>query len=174
LAESKRGDGAAKGQRPSAFVDEKLLATIRDVARLAREQGLAELTVCQDGVEIRVELEGCASSPVAVVTPATGTPAVVPVSEPAAEPAAVEAEPGIHVLKAPMVGVFYRAPMPESPPFVNEGDHVAPGDVVGLIEAMKIFNEVQAEAAGRIVEFLAKNEEFVSLGQPLLKLKATP
>jgi len=78
------------------------------------------------------------------------------------------------VLKAPMVGVFYRAPMPESPPFVNEGDHVAPGDVVGLIEAMKIFNEVQAEAAGRIVEFLAKNEEFVSLGQPLLKLKATP
>lgn len=174
MAESRRGDGAGRTQSLSALVDEKLLATIRDVARLAREQGLAELAVCEDGVEIRVELEGCAASPVAVVTPAAGAPAVIPVVEPEAPSAPTEAEPGIHAVRAPMVGVFYRAPMPDAPPFVKEGDHVAPGDVMGLIEAMKIFNEVQADAAGRVVEFLAKDEEFVSLGQPLVKLKTAP
>jgi len=174
LAESRHGSEAGGTQSLSALVDEKVLATIRDVARLAREQGLAELAVCEGGVEIRVELEGCAASPVAAAGPATGTRAVVRAAEPEAPAPQLDAEPGIHLVRAPMVGVFYRAPMPDAPPFTKEGDHVAPGDVMGLIEAMKIFNEVQADAPGRVVEFLAKDEEFVSLGQPLVKLKTGP
>jgi acetyl-CoA carboxylase biotin carboxyl carrier protein len=73
-------------------------------------------------------------------------------------------------LLSPLPGTFYRKPAPDKPMYKNEGDTVAIGDVIGLIEVMKSFNEVKAEVAGRIVKFLADNEEPVMAGQPLVEI----
>ena len=71
---------------------------------------------------------------------------------------------------SPLPGTFYRRPAPDKPTYKNEGDVVAVGDVIGLIEVMKSFNEVKAEVAGKIVKFLADNEEPVMAGQPLAEI----
>jgi acetyl-CoA carboxylase biotin carboxyl carrier protein len=73
-------------------------------------------------------------------------------------------------LLSPLPGTFYRRPSPDKPAYRNEGDVVAVGDVIGLIEVMKSFNEVQADKAGKIIRFLAENEEPVMAGQPLLEI----
>jgi acetyl-CoA carboxylase biotin carboxyl carrier protein len=73
-------------------------------------------------------------------------------------------------LLSPLPGTFYRRPSPDKPPFKNEGDKVAVGDVIGLIEVMKSFNEVKADMAGKIVKFIAENEEPVMAGQPLVEI----
>lgn len=73
-------------------------------------------------------------------------------------------------LLSPLPGTFYRRPAPDKPAFKNEGDKVAVGDVIGLIEVMKSFNEVKADMAGKIVKFIAENEEPVMAGQPLAEI----
>ncbi len=73
-------------------------------------------------------------------------------------------------LLSPLPGTFYRRPAPDKPSYKNEGDAVAIGDVVGLIEVMKSFNEVKADTAGKIVRFMADNEEPVMAGQPLVEI----
>jgi acetyl-CoA carboxylase biotin carboxyl carrier protein len=70
-----------------------------------------------------------------------------------------------------MVGVFYRSPAPESPPFVQVGDKVSAGQTVCIIEAMKLMNEIEAEHAGRVVKILVQNGEAVEYGQPLLEIQ---
>jgi biotin carboxyl carrier protein len=74
-------------------------------------------------------------------------------------------------LLAPLPGIFYRKPAPDKPAFKSEGDIVAAGDVVGLIEVMKLFIEVQAEAGGKIVRFIVGNEEPIMAGQPMLEVE---
>jgi len=71
---------------------------------------------------------------------------------------------------SPLPGVFYRAPAPDKPPFKSEGDGVAAGDTIGLIEVMKTFTPVLAEEGGRLVKFLVENEGAVMAGQPLYEL----
>jgi acetyl-CoA carboxylase biotin carboxyl carrier protein len=73
-------------------------------------------------------------------------------------------------LLSPLPGTFYRRPAPDKPMYKNDGDTVAVGDVIGLIEVMKSFTEVKADAAGKIVRFLADNEEPVMAGQPLAEI----
>jgi acetyl-CoA carboxylase biotin carboxyl carrier protein len=75
-----------------------------------------------------------------------------------------------HDVVTPVPGTFYRRPDPESEPFKNEGDEVAEGDTVGLVEIMKNFQEVRAEAGGTLAEFLVGNEESVDAGQPVAKI----
>lgn len=74
------------------------------------------------------------------------------------------------VIQSPLPGTFYRRPAPDKPSFKNDGDSIAVGDVIGLIEVMKTFHEVKADAAGKITRFVADNEEPVMAGQPLLEL----
>lgn len=76
-----------------------------------------------------------------------------------------------NTVKAQMPGTFYRSPDPESDPYVQEGDEVAAGDTVGLIEVMKNFHEVQVEEGGTISRFLVENEEAVDAGQDLVELE---
>ena len=71
---------------------------------------------------------------------------------------------------SPLPGIFYRKLAPDKPPYKNEGDSVDAGEVIGLIEVMKTFNEVKADTAGKIVRFLAENEEEIMAGQPLVEL----
>ncbi len=76
-----------------------------------------------------------------------------------------------HQVLSSLPGIFYRRPAPEKPPYKEVGDHVAGGDVIGLIEVMKQFTEVQADASGKIVQFLVGNEEAIESGQPVLLIE---
>ena len=82
-------------------------------------------------------------------------------------------ESGLHTVKSPIVGTFYRAPSPTSEPFVRIGDHVEPDTVVCIIEAMKLMNEIQAEVSGEVVKILADNGQPVEYGQSLVGIRTT-
>src|SRR5262249_49196386 len=84
---------------------------------------------------------------------------------------AAESAPGAVTIEAPMVGTFYRAPSPEAPPFVSEGDTVKEGQTLCVIEAMKLMNEIDAKVGGRIVKILVDNAQPVEFGQPLFLLE---
>lgn len=77
----------------------------------------------------------------------------------------------ITTVPAPIPGTFYRRPTPDEPPFKNDGDMVAAGDTLGLIEVMKTFNAVTAETAGRLIRFLVENEDPVMAGEPLYEIE---
>jgi acetyl-CoA carboxylase biotin carboxyl carrier protein len=89
---------------------------------------------------------------------------------PEARPAEVEEE--LHLVKSPIVGTFYEAPAPGAPPFVKPGDHVQTGQVLCIIEAMKLMNEIESDATGEIVKVLAANGKPVEYGQPLFSIRA--
>ncbi|MCS6801902.1 MAG: acetyl-CoA carboxylase [Chloroflexota bacterium] len=91
----------------------------------------------------------------------------------AARDASAAAVPPVRgaTIVAPLAGIFYRAASPGAEPFVREGDTVAPGQPIGLIEAMKVFNEVRADRGGRIVRFLVDNGQLVRAGDPLVELE---
>jgi acetyl-CoA carboxylase biotin carboxyl carrier protein len=72
---------------------------------------------------------------------------------------------------SPLPGTFYRRPAPDQPPYKQEGDRIASGDVVGLIEVMKSFNEVKSDVAGKIVKFIAENEDAIMAGQPIAEIE---
>jgi len=75
------------------------------------------------------------------------------------------------MIKSPLPGTFYRRPNPQADPYVSEGDAVAEGDVVGLIEIMKSFHEIHSDAEGRIARFLVENEDLVDAGQDIIELE---
>jgi acetyl-CoA carboxylase biotin carboxyl carrier protein len=94
-----------------------------------------------------------------------------PAPGPFAHPAPVADEPGVQIIKSPMVGTFYRSPNPEAKAFVEEGTVVQPDSVICIIEAMKLMNEIHAEVKGTIVAVIAENGKPVEFGQPLFKVK---
>ena len=131
------------------------------VLGLMREHGLAELEVESEDLRIRARKAGAAG--------ASDEVAAVPAGE-AAAPAPAGREPVATVVEAPVVGTFYRAGAPDAAPFVEVGDRVEAGDVLCVIEAMKLMNDIKAEFAGEIVEVLAENGQAVEYGQPLFTL----
>ncbi len=108
-------------------------------------------------------------APSVAVTPA----AQVTVPKTAAEPPPAESLPSdVHILSSPIVGTFYRAPNPESPPFVEVGDRVSSGQVLCIVEAMKLMNEIEADADGTVVEVYVENAQPVEYGESLFAIKA--
>lgn len=110
-----------------------------------------------------------APAPVALPAAPAAAPATAPAA-PAAAPAAPAAAKGTP-LKAPMIGTFYRSGGPDQPPFVSVGDVVQKGQIVCIIEAMKLFNEIEAEQSGRIVQVLVENASPVEFDQPLFLIE---
>ena len=148
---------------------------IRSLAELAVQYDLSEISVKEDGLEIDIKRERNTVPVTSVAVPAVPTAAV----EPAGELGTVLEDAadtrydyiGCHEVKSPMVGVFYASPKPGDPPFVNPGDTVNEGDVLCIIEAMKIMNEIKAERSGRIVDVCCKDAELVEFGQTIFKIK---
>ncbi|KAA3607953.1 MAG: acetyl-CoA carboxylase biotin carboxyl carrier protein [Planctomycetota bacterium] len=103
--------------------------------------------------------------------PAANPGAPAPAPPAGAAPAAEVEEAGVTVVKAPMVGTFYRSPSPEAEPFAGVGDRVGPETVVCILEAMKVMNEIKAEIGGEVVAILAENGDPVEYGQPLFKIR---
>ncbi|MFZ5801682.1 MAG: acetyl-CoA carboxylase biotin carboxyl carrier protein [Candidatus Omnitrophota bacterium] len=152
------------------------LKEIKEVLQLMNEHGLSEIEIEKDGLKIKLRKGPHGQAvieqvmpPVSYGLPAAAKPAA---AAPAgfAGPAAEEA--GISVVKSPMVGTFYAAPSPDQPPYVKVGQAVKPGDVLCIIEAMKLMNELKAEVAGTLTEILITNGQPVEYDQPLFKIKA--
>ena len=169
----RKAPAAAAKKAPSASREECAcecqpvdLQRLRELAEIATEFDLAEL-----------EMDGCGG--VRVVRRAAGAPApmaVAPLPPPPvhvvapSERAAKPAETGA-LLTSPFVGTFYRAPSPEAPVFADVGQNVRKGQVVCIVEAMKLMNEIESEFDGKILEILVKNAEHVEYGQPLFRIE---
>lgn len=139
---------------------------IRRLAELMNEHDLSEIDLRQGDTRIclRRGVGGVAGSYVPAAAPAASR------TEPrAAAPLADDAQ-HTHVINSPMVGTFYTASSPETPPFVKVGDHVGPDSTVCIIEAMKVFNEIPSGISGKVIGVLVDNGEPVEFGQPLFKV----
>jgi acetyl-CoA carboxylase biotin carboxyl carrier protein len=135
--------------------------SIRKYAGLMRELGLTALEINEDGKNVRLEM-GQQAAPVAVA----------PITAPAAPQApAAKVESGVTNVTSPMVGVFYTAPAENAEPYVKVGDRVKKGDVLCIIEAMKLMNEIASDVAGTVVEVCAGNAQVVDFGHVLMRVK---
>ena len=147
------------------------LRKLKKLIDLVQESGIAELEITEGEEKVKIVKGGEAT--VTPLAPAAAPPATVPAAVVAAAPAAAAAaaeepaQPG-RVLKAPMVGTFYRSPSPEAKPFVEVGQNVKAGETVCIIEAMKLMNEIEADATGMIKAILVESGQPVEYGQPLL------
>lgn len=133
---------------------------------------LLELLESENLAEIEVSV---GSDTIVLKSPSAKAPIAAPIGGSSAAPAAaaakaVELEVGERLL-APMSGIFYRASSPDTPPFAEPGDGVHVGDTIGLIEAMKLYNEVTSHLNGRIVKFLVENEQHIEADQPLVLIE---
>ena len=143
---------------------------IEDMLQLMESRGLVELEMEQAGLRIRLK-KATGPSP-QVVEYVAGLPQPVTSSQAPAKPAAGDEAGGRSIIiKSPMVGTFYRAPAPDAPPFVEVGQDIEPGQVVCIIEAMKLMNEIKAEVRGRITDTLVQNGDPVEFGQPLFAVE---
>ena len=139
---------------------------------------LSEFEFEEEGFKIKIK-RGAGGMPVISSAPQSAHPFPVIIPDAASKPSASVPqaanpggdEAGFTYVKSPMVGTFYRSPSPENPPFVENGAKVDEKSVVCIIEAMKIMNEIQAEAKGTVVEVLVENGQPVEYGQRLFKIK---
>jgi len=141
------------------------LGAVRELALIAEEFGLAEVEADPSG---HIRISRRASGP--ATWDNAGSDRQAPVSIGLAPPAPVEiAAPGM-LVTSPFVGTFYRSPSPDSSPFVEVGQAVKKGQVVCIVEAMKLMNEIEAEGEGKVAEVFVKNGEHVEYGQALIRL----
>ncbi len=151
------------------------LRKLKTLIDLVAESDISELEVTEGESKVRIVKSGAASHsqvvmmPAAAQAPAVAAPAAHAAAPAAAAPAApaVAEAPAGHVVKSPMVGTFYRSSAPGSAPFVDVGASVKEGDTLCIIEAMKLLNEIDADATGTIKQILVENGQPVEFGQPL-------
>jgi len=152
------------------------LRKLKKLIDLVEESGIAELEITEGEEKVKIVKGGVVSvspgstpAPPAASAAALARPATAAAALPAAAPEAAPVAEG-HVVKAPMVGTFYRSPSPDAKPFVEVGQAVKEGDVICIIEAMKLMNEIDADAAGTVKAILVENGQPVEYGQPLFIL----
>jgi acetyl-CoA carboxylase biotin carboxyl carrier protein len=136
-----------------------LIEAARSLAEALGSTDVTEAIVEREGARIRIRR----SAPALAGEPASG-PERLDVAEPG----------GAYVVRAPLAGTFFRAPSPHADPYVREGDSVEPGSVVGLIEAMKVFNEITADTSGRVLRIAVDSTAHVEAGDALLYVDPTP
>jgi acetyl-CoA carboxylase biotin carboxyl carrier protein len=143
---------------------------IKEMINLMNENGLVELEIEKDGMRIR--LKKTASGTEALSGPIVVEREVVAQNFQKRAPEIIE-KPVVKTveIKAPMVGTFYRAPSPESPPYVEVEQIIEPGQVICIIEAMKLMNEIKSEIKGKILEILVDNAEPVEFGQSMFLIE---
>jgi acetyl-CoA carboxylase biotin carboxyl carrier protein len=144
----------------------------KDIAEFELERGDVKVRIKRAGEHVVTVAQPAVpqvfvhSGPAAVPAAASGTPFAAPV---AAEPA--PAEEGLHAVRSPIVGTFYESPSPGSPPFVKPGDMVEAGQVLCIVEAMKLMNEIESDVAGEIVKKLVNNGQPIEYGQELFVVR---
>ena len=164
LLRSIRERAAGEESLLAGGVDQTRAERIREIVRIVQETGIAEVSVEEAGMRVSVRrTEERPSAPPEAPVPAEGGEPELPPVEPLSD--------GVVRVEAPMVGTFYRAPQPGAPPFVEEGDPVAPGQTLCILEAMKLMNEVKAEVEGIVRAIHVQNGQPVEFGQALFDLE---
>ena len=144
------------------------LRKLKKLIDLVQESGIAELEITEGEEKVKIVKGGVVvSAPAAALPPVAEVKPAPAAAAPGPEPEA--AQEG-HVVKAPMVGTFYRTPSPDAKPFVEVGQAVKEGDTICIIEAMKLMNEIEADASGTVKAILVENGQPVEYGQPLFIL----
>ncbi|MFN2521004.1 MAG: acetyl-CoA carboxylase biotin carboxyl carrier protein subunit [Candidatus Limnocylindria bacterium] len=152
-----------------------VLPLVRELLARLEAEDVRELSVSRNGTRVRVRKSSAIDVAPAPIAPAASDPAprrTAPDEEPR-RPMVTSAAPSAddRVVSAPLTGVFYRSASPQAPAFVEEGADIVSGDVVGLIEAMKLFNEIRSTKSGRVRRIVATNGQLVRAHQPLLELE---
>jgi acetyl-CoA carboxylase biotin carboxyl carrier protein len=163
------------------------LRELKEILQILEEKEITEFELEEEGMKLRIRKAAASSnhsagptapaplvhtlipSGLSVAVPPSAGPGPAPVTPAAPAPSAEEQ--GLVTVKSPIVGTFYRAPDPGSPPFVNVGDRVRVGQVLCIIEAMKLMNEIEAEAAGEIVKVHHETGQPVQYGEPLFDIR---
>jgi acetyl-CoA carboxylase biotin carboxyl carrier protein len=152
---------------------------IKELIELVNDSNLAEVRIEQEGFKIKIiksiqNVEAASAAPAVYTAPAppiaahTSAPATTPTPvSPTAADSGASANSNLHTIVSPMVGTFYRAPAPDKPSYVNVGDIIHKGQVLCIIEAMKLFNEIESEVSGKVVKILVENAQPVEYEQPL-------
>jgi len=160
---------------------------IKELVELLAEKDIAEFELERGDVKVRIKRAGAgvmiaapadaryaAAAPFSATPVAAAAPPGVAPSPPAPSAVAAEAaeEAGLHMIRSPIVGTFYEAASPGAPPFVKAGDTVTVGQVLCIIEAMKLMNEIESDYAGEVVKKYVSNAQPVEYGQPLFAVRA--
>ena len=149
---------------------------VQELIKLVSKSSLSELTIEEGEFKITLKQKDNVVAPAYVSAPVAVAPVAAPVAAAPAPAPAAPAQPAAPAgedtskyitIKSPMIGTFYRKPSPDKPLFVEVGDEVVPGKVVCIIEAMKLFNEIESEVKGRIVKVLVEDQTPVEYDQPL-------
>ena len=150
---------------PEGRVPQGKAKDIQALIDLAKRNNLAELEVERDGVRIRIRRDAGAGTPPAVTREAP-SPAL---EQPVEAPSLAHSGEGTEyvTVTSPIVGTFYRSPSPDADPYIEEGDYVRKGQVLCIVEAMKLMNEIESEVDGRIVKIIVESTKPVEYGQPL-------
>ena len=148
------------------------LRKLKKLIDLVQESGIGELEITEGEEKVRISRSGTGQP---VIMAAPGAMQAVSMDAAGAAPAAlapvVPVEPKGHTLKSPMVGTFYRSPSPGAPPFIEVGQSVAKGQTLCIIEAMKLLNEIESDAAGVVKAILVESGQPVEYGQPLFLIE---
>lgn len=142
---------------------------IKSLAEIMKNYNLASVEVCEGDKKIKIEKGGCGQGEVQYAPAMPAAPVVKQSAATAVTDSPVDFN-NITEVKSPMVGVFYASPSPDSAPYVKVGDKVKKGDVLCIIEAMKLMNEICAESEGEVVDICAQNEQIVEYNQTLFKI----
>ena len=162
------------------------LKEIREIVDLITEKGIAEFELERSGVRLRISrnqpLRGAefgATLPAYAAAPAPASagprstlPEAASIPPPGASAGAAPPTGDLVVIRSPMVGTYYSAPGQDTPPFVSVGDRVRPGQVICIIEAMKLMNEIEAEFEGEVVQCHVENGQPVEFGEPLFDIRS--
>ncbi|WP_414649420.1 acetyl-CoA carboxylase biotin carboxyl carrier protein [Edaphobacter sp.] len=157
-------------------MEAKKLDELRELVEFLKANGIAEFDMDQDDLKVRIKFAG-AAAPSGIdmgqlsrlEAPAAGVVAHAASVAASATPAA--AEEALHEVKSPIVGTFYESPSPGAPPFVKIGDQVEAGQVLCIVEAMKLMNEIEVDVAGEVVKRIATSGQPVEYGQPLFAIR---
>src|SRR3954447_17521486 len=153
---------------------------LRELIEFLKEYQVAEFDLDRGDTKIRLKFSQPAAASAGLADIAklvTAAPVVHASAASAAVPAAQPASPApdpdanLHIVKSPIVGTFYGSPSPGAPPFVSPGDHVEKGQVICIVEAMKLMKEIESDAAGEVVRCLVTNGQPIEYGQPLFSIR---
>ena len=152
------------------------LNELKELLELISEKDIAEFELEEEGVRLKVKKGVVVAQAIEASNnhPPVALQAVAPTSEtPKLTQEVAEEEEGLTVVRSPMVGTFYRAPEPGAPPFVDEGDRIKPGQVLCIIEAMKLMNEIESECTGEVVKIFVENAQPVQFGDKLFSVRTS-
>jgi acetyl-CoA carboxylase biotin carboxyl carrier protein len=152
---------------------------LRELIEFLKQYQVAEFDLDRGDIKIRLKFAQAAApatgiadlARLAAAPAAAAAQAALPVTNPAAAAPAADPDAGLHILKSPIVGTYYGSPSPGAPPFVSPGDRVEKGQVICIVEAMKLMNEIESDASGEVVKCFISNGQPIEFGQPLFSIR---